>query len=140
MARSDKFTVNTNKVEYYSDFTTNFDKNPVTGFLARNINEEAIKSALRNLVLTQRTERFYNANIGSKLYALLFDPLDDITADLIAQEIRTTIKNDEPRVVLGEVRCTPSEDLNAFIVDVIFGIANIPDKEFSLNLVMKRWR
>jgi hypothetical protein len=71
---------------------------------------------------------------------LLFDPLDDITADLIAQEIRTTIKNDEPRVVLGEVRCTPSEDLNAFIVDVIFGIANIPDKEFSLNLVMKRWR
>lgn len=140
MARSDKFTVNTNKVEYYSDFTTNFDKNPVTGFLARNINEEAIKSSLRNLVLTQRTERFYNANIGSKLYGLLFDPLDDITADLIATEIRTTIQNEEPRVILGEVRCVPNEDLNAFIVDVIFGIANIPDKDFSLNLVMKRWR
>jgi phage baseplate assembly protein W len=82
MSQSDRFTIKNNR-EYFSDFMANFDKNPVTGNLARVTNEDAIKQSLRNLVLTNRTERFYQPHIGSKVQSLLFDPMGPETEDLL---------------------------------------------------------
>lgn len=138
--RSDKFTIETKKLEYYSDFLINFDKNPVTGFMARVTNEEAVKQSIRNLVLTMRTERFYDPNIGSKVSALLFEPIDEITAEAIQREIRQTIDNKEPRASLIEVIVNPQYDLNAYFITVVFSIINIPDQTFNLDLILRRIR
>lgn len=138
--RSDKFTIETKKLEYYSDFLVNFDKNPVTGFMARVTNEEAVKQSIRNLVLTMRTERFYDPNIGSKVSALLFEPIDEITAEAIQREIRQTINNKEPRASLIEVIVNPQYDLNAYFITVVFSIINIPDQTFNLDLILRRIR
>ncbi len=127
MARSDKFTP-FKKKEYYSDFLINFDMNPVTGTLARVINEDSIKQSLKNLILTNRTERPYNPNVGSRINALLFDPLDNFTAENIKNEIKETIEAFEPRAIINEIFVIPDDERNGFTINIIFSTINIPQE------------
>lgn len=139
MARSDYQTATRNSDERYSDFLINFDKNPVTGNLARAVNEEAVKSALKNLLLTNRGERFYNSNMGSQIKASLFEPADSVTADIIKTSIEQTIKYQEPRVDLLDVQIFDDEDNNAYRINIFFNLINIPDV-IQLDLIVKRAR
>lgn len=138
MSRSDKYTP-FKKKEFYSDFLINFDMNPVTGTLARVTNEDSVKQSLKNLILTNRTERPYNPLLGSRINALLFDPLDTFTAQSIKEEIEETIKAFEPRVVLNDVSVYPDEDNNGFTVNIIFSTINIP-QETRIELFLQRVR
>jgi phage baseplate assembly protein W len=139
MARSDKYTALSNTIVYYSDFTNNLDRNPITNYLSKYANENAVKSSIRNLVLTGNGERFYNSLIGSKISTLLFDPIDDVTALTLKNTIRETIDNYEPRANLLEINVTPDEDNNAYYVSIVFGIINIPEV-FNLDLILNRVR
>ena len=138
--RSDKYTIETKKVVQYTDFLTNLDKNPLTGFLAKVKNEDAVKQSVRNLILTERTERFMQPQIGSKIHTLLFEPLDQHSADLLRTTIRETINTNEPRAVLNDVTVEPREDLNVYFVSVYFGIRNVPEESFNLSLILRRVR
>lgn len=140
VAAADRFTIENAKVRTYSDFLTNFDKNPQTGHLAQVTNEDAVKQSIRNLVLTERTERFYRAATGCKVYSLLFDQIDPITAMNIENSIKETIKNSEPRAIIHEVTATPHSEFNFYAVTIIFGIASIPDQTFDLSLMLRRVR
>jgi phage baseplate assembly protein W len=139
MARSDKYTALSNTIIYYSDFTNNLDRNPITNYLSKYVNENAVKSSIRNLVLTGNGERFYNSLIGSKISTLLFDPIDDVTALTLKNTIRETIDNYEPRANLLEINVTPDDVNNAYYVSVVFGIINIPEV-FNLDLILNRVR
>jgi phage baseplate assembly protein W len=138
MSRSDKYTP-FKKKEFYSDFLINFDMNPVTGTLARVTNEDSIKQSLKNLILTNRTERPYNPLLGSRINALLFDPLDTLTAQSLKEEIQETIKAFEPRAVLNDVSVYPDEDNNGFKINIIFSTINIP-QETRIELFLQRVR
>ena len=138
MSRSDKYTP-FKKKEFYSDFLINFDMNPVTGTLARVTNEDSIKQSLKNLILTNRTERPYNPLLGSRINALLFDPLDTLTAQSLKEEIQETIKAFEPRAVLNDVSVYPDEDNNGFTINIIFSTINIP-QETRIELFLQRVR
>lgn len=138
--RGDRFTIKTKQIEAYSDFTTNFALNPVTGFLARVTNEDAVKQSIKTLLLTQRGERFYNAACGSRLYSLLFEPMDSVTETSLKEEVVTTIKNNEPRV--GNIDCTvvANQDADLYNISISYSILNIPTQVFTLNLTLSRVR
>lgn len=138
MSRADRFSP-TKKKEFYSDFLINLDVNPITGTLARVTNEESVKQALKNLILTNKTERPYNPYFGSRINAMLFDLVDEGTALLLKSEIEETITNYEPRVVLHEVRVQPYDDQNGYAVTIVFSTINIP-QEISLELFLQRVR
>jgi len=140
VSRSDKFTIHDKKIQQFSDFTTSFAKNPLTGFLARVTNEDAIKQSIKNLVLTERTERFYRPWIGSKIMSLLFEPMDTPTQEMMKNAITETIKNNEPRVDLKLVEVIPHQDINAYVINVHFKIKNIPDSLETMNLILRRTR
>ena len=93
-----------------------------------------------NLVLTRPGERFFNPNIGSKINAILFEPLDYITASLIQSEIEYTIKAFEPRVVLKEVGVDLDDDNNAFNVSIDYTIIGQPNTAQSIELFLQRNR
>jgi phage baseplate assembly protein W len=135
-----RFTIENAKVRTFSDFTTNFEKNPRTGYLARVENEEAVKLSIRNLILTERTERFYRPWVGCKINGLLFDPVDDVTSQLLQLTIRETIENNEPRANLLGVNVDPHPELYAYFTDVAFSIISIPDSSFNVSLVLKQLR
>ena len=142
MNRADKFTIEQKKVEYYSDVLTSFDKNPLTGYLARVTNEESVKQSLKSLMLTQRTERPFQPWIGTRIQSLLFDLNTNFTETVIIQEIKETIEICEPRVSVDDVkiRGTQDYDSNEINITIEFQILTIPEKTFSLDVVLNRVR
>jgi phage baseplate assembly protein W len=137
--RASKFTIESKKIVTYSDFTDNFDINPQTGNLARITNEESVKQAIRNIVLTNRTERPYST-LGSKIQAGLFEPIDVVSTEMLKTTIKESIASFEPRATNVSVDVEPYEDYNAYFVTVIFSLINIPGDNFSIGLVLNRVR
>ncbi len=140
IAAADRFTIENSKVRTFSDFLIGFDKNPMTGLLALAHNEEAVKQSIKNLVLTQRTERFYRAATGSKITSLLFDPIDNITSLSVENAIRETIKNSEPRAKLISVEVAAHVTSNLYVVSIVFSIVSSPDLTFNMSLILRRVR
>lgn len=138
--RQNRFTIETKKVEYYSDFMMNLDKNPLTGYVARLTNEESIKQSLKNLILTNRTERFFQPWIGSKVQSLVFELDGPMTRMMLEEEIRTTIQNCEPRVYTEQITIVEGDDDNTYHIRVDFSIVNIPEETFNLDIVLRRVR
>ena len=139
MARSDRYTGLTDKPIFYADFTNNLDLNPLTGYLAKTTNENAVKTAVKNLVLTGNGERFFDSTIGSKMATLLFEPIDQVTAELVRSTITESIENHEPRARLVNIDVVPDAENNSYNVKVIFKIINIPE-DITLNLLLNRAR
>jgi phage baseplate assembly protein W len=142
MNRSDKFTIEQKKVEYYSDILTNFDKNPLTGYLARVTNEESIKQSLKSLILTQRTERPFQPWLGSRVYSLLFELNNPMTDFALIEEIKSTIEICESRVSVEDVKIYSNQDrdTNEINITIIFKILSAPELIHSLDFVLTRVR
>jgi hypothetical protein len=140
MSRADRITPTQKQTEYYSDFLMNLDRNPISGELARVTNERAIIRSLKNLILTNKGERFFNSTIGCGLKRLLFEPMDDVTTDLIKSSIQTTIEQNEPRVILIQVDAQAREDQDAYVIFITFALVNAPSEQFKFSTVLKRVR
>lgn len=140
MSRVDKITPKSRQTEYYSDFLMNLDRNPISGELARVTNERAVVRSMKNLIHTNRGERFFNSSIGCGLKRLLFEPIDDVTTDLIRSAIKTTIEQHEPRVLLLLVDVQAQEDLDAYYVSITFALVNAPSDQLRFSTVLKRIR
>ena len=121
----------------FKDLSMSFQVNPLNYDLIALKNESAIARSVRNLVLTQPGERFFNENLGSSISASLFENMDDMSASVIRDEIRSTITNYEPRVQLINVIVSPNYDTNEFNVTIqykIIGIDVLPQQlSFALS-------
>jgi phage baseplate assembly protein W len=140
MSRADRITPKQRMTEYYSDFLMNLDRNPISKELARVSNERSVIRAMKNLILTNRGERFFNPTLGCGLKRLLFEPMDDVTVDLIRTAITTTIEQNEPRVQLLLVDIQAQEDLDAYYVSITFAMVNAPAENLRFSVVLKRVR
>ncbi len=139
MARKDFRTANSIQQVYFSDFTNNMDKNPVTGYLARTTNEETAKQMLRNLILTIQGERFFQPFNGSRVYDLLFEPADNYTMDSIRSSIEESINNELPFIKLTGIEIKDRSDINSYSITIGFTIIGI-DHPISMLVVLKRIR
>jgi phage baseplate assembly protein W len=121
----------------FKDLSMTFQANPLNYDLIALKNESAIARSVRNLVLTQPGERFFNENLGSKVGRSLFENIDDISASIIRDEITNTINRYEPRVELIDVIISPNYDNNEFNVTInykIIGIDVLPQQlSFALQ-------
>ena len=121
----------------FKDVNISFSKNPVTKDTAVVKNENSIKQAIKNLVLTRPGEKHFQPEIGSEVYTLLFEPLDDFTAETIQDEIINTINGNEDRVSLESVICEVDEERNGFQVEIRYRIVGIPLVE-QISFVLQR--
>ena len=140
MARADKFSLEQKKTEIYSDFLNSFEQNPLTGALARVTNEDSVKQSLRNIILTNIGERFYDSNKGSKIKQSLFELYDPSTVEIIRIQLGEAISAYEPRAIIQDIRLQEDLERNGYYVTLIFSIINIPDQTFSLDLSIQRVR
>jgi phage baseplate assembly protein W len=123
----------------YSDFDLNFLANPATKDVGMKYDANAVKAAVKNLVLTQNYERPFQSAIGTQVYSLLFNPPGPMLDTLLARAIRDVINTYEPRVVLLEVLVNSQVDSNAVDVAITFRIVNTP-LPITLELILKRTR
>lgn len=87
-------------------------------------NDQAIKNAVKNLILTRHFERPFHSEIGSSVYSLLFDIPSYATVVLLRKEIENTIRNFEPRVNVQDVQVGFSPDNHYVEIRIIFNIVN----------------
>ena len=105
--------------------SASFKVNPLTTDIIAIKNETAIARSIRNLVHTQKGEKFFRPNLGSDVTALLFENVDTLTASSIKTEIELLIKNYEPRVSLNFVSIIPNYDSGEFEAIINYNIIGI---------------
>lgn len=128
-----------NNTRNFVDLDLNFTKHPVTRDIAVRIDENAIKTSIRNLILTKNYERPFHSEIGSQVTALLFDLADPFTEAVIRQNIVDLINTFEPRVELIDVTASYDEGNNSIAVRIDFKIQNT-FTPITLDLVLERTR
>jgi phage baseplate assembly protein W len=107
--------------------------------IVKRYDEQAIKTSVRNLIMTVNYERPFHPEIGSQINNLLFEPASPMLAALLEHAIRNTIDNFEPRVDLTNVSAFVDGDNNNVEVTIEFTILNTQTPQ-SLNLVLERTR
>lgn len=125
------------KSRNFKDISLSFLKNPFTKDVSPVTNAEAIKQSVKNIVLTAPGEKLFQPKFGSKVYTLLFEPLDPFIIDTIQSEILNTINNYEKRVTVTSLRCVPDYDNNSLDVSLEYQIIGLPITE-SVQFVLQR--
>jgi len=139
--RGARYTIETGKREHFSDFLTNFDKNPITGYLAKAVDQQAIETSLRNIILTNRGDWPFESTLGSTVKRSLFDLGDSRLLGEIESSISETITNNEPRVSFKGTTVRESAiNNNTINITIIYSILNIPDEVFSFDISVTRVR
>ena len=123
----------------FSDIDLTFKRMQATGDVAMRYNDQAVISSVRNLLLTNFYERPFQPTVGSNLTALLFEPATNITASILSDEIKSVIKNYEPRAILNEIQVTLAPNQNAFNVRMSFFIGN-NTAPTNVSLLLQRSR
>jgi hypothetical protein len=137
--RSDHLTQTKLIRDLFSDFLDDLTPHPITKDLGRIKNEQSIKQALKNIILTNLGERPFQPNIGSDVYASLFEPNDIIMEENLRFAIQNAIRFHEPRVNLIEVRITSFSEEDRIAINLIFSIINSIEVQ-SVNLFLRRVR
>ena len=124
----------------FKDISLSFEPHPITKDLPILKNENAIRRAVRNIVETIPTERFFNSLLGSDVRRSLFEFVDFGTASVIQDQIQIAVENFEERIENLVVQVDPIPDENTFNVTVIFDIIGqeFPTQEYSFLLEATR--
>ena len=124
----------------FKDVSMTFQKHPLTSDILALKNESAIARSVRNIVFTVPGEKFFNEDFGSRISQSLFENLNDISANIIKNEIKSSLRLYEPRVNVREVEVKPNFDQNEFNVTIIYEIigADVPAQELQFVLESTR--
>lgn len=128
-----------NNTRTFSDLDLNFTKNPVTHDVTRRYDEDAVKNALKNLILTGNYERPFHSEIGSPIRKLLFEPATPLLGAMLKRTITDVINTFEPRVNINDIICVVSDDEHTIDVSIEFTILNTT-APITLDLTLQRTR
>ena len=127
-------------VQGFKDISATFKISPLNNDLLALKNSAAIARSLRNIVFTNRGEKFFNPDFGSDLKKSLFENLDEVTALTIKEEIEYTIVNYESRVDLLDLAVVPDYDNNEYFVTIVYNIIglDVPPQQLEFVLLPSR--
>ena len=103
-----------------------FLKNPVTDDVSQVKDTQAIRDAVRNIILTRFGERPFNPTFGSSVNDLLFENADQFLGDTLKDEIITAVENFEPRATVLRTDIYLLEESNEIEVEIEFQIVGQP--------------
>lgn len=128
-----------NSTTIYSDFYDSFSIESVKKDLISVKNEESIKQSIKNLLLTDRGERFFNPTLGSDIKYSLFENYTSATEQILTDLVKTCIKNFEPRANVIDVKVFGNPDNNSISLTILFSVIN-KSEPITLELTLNRVR
>ena len=132
------FTPRTKKVNLYSDFYKDLRISPISKDLAVLKDEDSVKRAIRNLILTDPGERLMQPNLGAGIREMLFENMTPGTLKLIEERVSDTIRIYEPRAELLDV-AVENIDEQKVNVTVLFYVTN-EEQPIQLDVILERNR
>ena len=100
---------------------------------------DAVRNAVKNLVLTSPYERPFQPELGSKIKSLLFELSGPNTQFLLSTYIKDVIRNYEPRVNEVYVDVEDDTDNNAYYITITFNVISI-NTTTDIKLYLERIR
>jgi phage baseplate assembly protein W len=106
------------------DFRNIENENNVRTDLRKITDVASVKQSVRNILLTNQSEKPFMPMFGSQLNYLLFELDTELDADIIEEEIANSLEIYEPRAVLRNVHIDMNGEQNKCNVTVEFQVIN----------------
>ena len=116
-----------------------FSIHPNTKDLTVLTDIDAVKQSVKNLVMTNFTERLFEPNMGSNITGLLFEPANQFTEMALKDEVIRVLKEHEPRVGGVIVDILDNSDRNAYQITIQFNVV-FSDQRQETNFYLERTR
>jgi phage baseplate assembly protein W len=123
----------------YSDVDISFLPHPITKDVLKKTGAAAVAQSIVNLILLSHYEKPFHPEIGSNIRKLLFELGDNVTASLIAEEVKIAIGNFEPRATILGVYVDQTSDGYGYNVTIEFSVITLPDP-VSITVFLDRVR
>lgn len=124
----------------FKDISLSFARHPVTNDVTVLKNEDAIKKAVINLCRTRLTERFFDDTLGTTIEDYMFELVSDDISGPIEEEIKTLIRNHEPRIELKRVLVDANPDENSLYITVKYNIIGLPFPDQNIQFLLQPTR
>ena len=111
----------------YKDLNLDFQQNTATKDIQKMLDVESVKRSVRNLINLNHYEKPFHPEVGSNMWALLFENITPQISHFIGKQIELLIKNYEPRCRLVQVANMPNLDRNGYSVSISFYVVNHPE-------------
>jgi phage baseplate assembly protein W len=121
---------------YWSDTDDSLTRQS-DGDIQRDTDVDAIFNSLRNIILTIQGERRMLPTFASNITKLLFEPIDAITARLIAENLLDAIRIWENRIEVTGFDIEPRADENYYRCRLNFTVIGSNEIE-SVDFVLTR--
>ena len=106
----------------YKDLDLFFTAHPITGDVTTKSDSDAVRRAVRNIVMTNYYERPFKPSLGANIRGLLFELDTDRKLNRAKRRLAEAIEDFEPRV--EKVRCVFQSEGNSLDVTVFYNIKN----------------
>lgn len=127
------------KPVYYSDVNSLMQAHPNTKDISVMENEDSVKNAIRNILLTRKGERFFNPSFGSGIYSVLFENMSPATEGDLRTIINNALDNYEPRANILKLEVSPYPDENGVVITLVFSVINRTEP-VVMNILLDRIR
>ena len=124
----------------FKDINLSFKRHPVTNDVVAIRDEDAIKRSVKNIVFTTLGEKPFVPQFGSVVNESLFDLNTELSEIRVADEIRSSLLNFEPRIDNIKVTVSIYPDSNELNCTVQYDIVGIsaPTQEVDVLLFPAR--
>lgn len=123
------------KAGLFADLPLDFIAHPNTKDIRPITDLQAIRQAVKILVLSNFYDRPFHPELGANVTRYLFENADQFTGMAIRDEVLRIIRKQEPRVSDPKVEVELDAEYNRLLVTVIFKIRNTnTDSEVSFYL------
>ena len=103
------------------------------GDVKKDVNLEAIESAIENILLTRRGERVMRPDLGSVLEWYLMEPLSEGTAHKIGLKILDVLSRQEQRIEVKKIEVVADHTIGGYQVTIEAVV-----KELNVPFVMQK--
>ena len=120
----------------FKDINLSFKRHPVTNDVLVLKNEDAIKRAVQNIVLTVVGEKPFQDIFGTNVSNSLFELNTALESIGIREQILSSISNFEPRVNNVDANVTIGADTNDMFITVEYDIVGLPVPTQSVDVLL----
>ena len=113
--------------------------NPLTKDVSVVTGENAVKQALKNLLLFRKFDKPFHPEINAGITDLLFEPASQITMFQMKRKIMETITSFDSRIRAVQVDIFDMIDENAYKIDVQYQIQNAV-QTYHTTIIVQRIR
>ena len=127
------------QIKNFVDIDLSFKANPFTKDIYLKTDEDAVKTALKHLILTKNFERPFHPEIGTQVQSLMFENFSPAVKIALERTIQETIELFEPRIRLISVTVSETRMSNDLAINIVFALRNT-ETPITLTTLLSRVR